>query len=113
MAWQTNDKLQWMLDELHANWLEVIVVDELRKVISFNCDWYRKLCRQNMGVRKRRPRSGTLIRRQHTIKALERMLKGNLRGSYAERILAVLETLEFPEIPDTVSADLSNFEIPP
>ncbi len=62
-----------------------------RVIADRNVDWYRRLCLAFPSTRKRVHRKhDTLIKRQHTLAALNRMLRGNLKGRYAERILQIL-----------------------
>lgn len=76
-----------MLMELKGNKLEVIALNGLRVVVDTNCPWYQQLCSKH--VRFRRGRYRTIIKRSHTIKCLERLIKGDLSGVYAERILEI------------------------
>lgn len=91
--------LKWMLAELTANRLEVCKIPSRiqgyrRIVIACNCEWYQELCRRYEYPRKRYPKFRTMIRRCATIRALTRMIAGDYRGVYAERILSVMETME-------------------
>jgi hypothetical protein len=89
------EDLTRMLYELESNRLVVAKIrierGYIRAPISWNAPWYQRLCRANMTCRKRYPKARTIIKRIHTVTALRRMLKGDLTGVYAERILAVIE----------------------
>lgn len=90
--------LIWMLDELTANRLEVCKIPSRiqgyrRIVLTYNCEWYQELCRRYEYPRKRYPKFRTMIRRRETIRALTRMIAGDYRGVYAERILSVVDSL--------------------
>jgi hypothetical protein len=65
----------------------------VRGALSCNCEWYRHLCGRHLGYRRRHPRARTIIKRQATVLALQRMIRGNLRGVYAERILDAMADL--------------------
>jgi hypothetical protein len=89
-----------MLEELKAMRLEVIKLPSkeggyIRVAVSVNCNWYKELCSMYLRSYKRRPKPRTIIRRQHTVKALQRMLKGDKTTVYAQRILPIAETLEW------------------
>lgn len=93
--------LLWMLNDLESTRLEVCKYPGrhggyVRVVVSSNCEWYRQLCRNYVRPRKRYPKPRTIIRRQVTVKAIQRMLRGNLCGVYAERILDVMQELRIP-----------------
>lgn len=80
-----------LLEELQSSYPETCKVPNgnggyVRVPVSVNTEWYRRFCRQYLSVRRRYPKPRTLIRRCHTIKALERIAQGNLRGVYAERL---------------------------
>ncbi len=93
-------KLEYMLAELEGNQLQVCLApskrvrnetDMIRVPLSRNANWYRSFCSKYLSTRKRiHKKCDTLIKRQHTLAALNRMLAGNLRGRYAERILQIL-----------------------
>jgi hypothetical protein len=81
-----------MLDELLSSYLEVCKVPSryggyIRVTVSVNCEWYRFFCRRYKIGRRRYPKPRTIIRRQHVVAALERMIRGNMKGVYAERLL--------------------------
>ena len=56
----------------------------IRVPVSVNTYWYRRFCAQYETMRGRKYR--TIIKRCHTIRALERMEAGNFAGVYAERL---------------------------
>ncbi len=92
------DILKFMLDELRGNRLEVIKVPGrdggyIRRAITRNCEWYRRLCDNHKKPRKRYPRPRTIIKRCDTIRTLERMIAGNLGGLYAERLTHIAENV--------------------
>lgn len=100
-------KLEYMLDMLESSRLEVVLVplnpnqrnwDEFgckRVVVERNCFWYRTLCGHHASKRGvRRGRFDTIVRRQHTLRALERMIAGDLKGRYAERIMEILPRIK-------------------
>lgn len=99
-----NDTLAWMLAELKANRLEVARLPSRdgyrRVVVAQNAPWYRDFCatyerqRGTRGGRCCRTRPRTIIRRRETVAALGRMLAGDLRGVYAERLREHAEHLE-------------------
>jgi hypothetical protein len=86
-----------MLDELQGGWLEVCKVPSrhggyIRVPVSVNAEWYQKFCKRYLARHSRRyPKHRTLIRRQHTIKALRRLIAGNHAGVYAERLMTFAE----------------------
>ena len=90
-----------LLVELEGAHLEVVLIPAseqrhighcVRAVQEQNCDWYRQLCDEHQSSRRRRSfKSDTRIKRQHTIRALERMSRGDLRGTYAERLKKYVE----------------------
>lgn len=94
-------KLEYLLNELESNQLQVCLApskrklnehDQIRVALSRNCSWYRRFCSQHISKRAtRRGKPDTLIRRQHTLKALNRLLSGKPRNTiYEQRILAIL-----------------------
>ncbi len=60
----------------------------IRIPVSINTEWYRRFCGQYMGLHRRKMR--TIIKRCHTIRALQRMEAGNSEGVYAERLAPFL-----------------------
>jgi hypothetical protein len=63
----------------------------VRVVSERNPSWYRRLCRAYVSGRRRaRRKHDTLIKRRHTLRALEDIAKGRTRGSYIERLLPVV-----------------------
>ena len=98
-------KLSIMLAELESSPLVTILVpskrhdrrewDQIRCNVSVPPKWYRKLCGLHASKRGvRRAKFDTIIRRQHTLAALNRMLRGNFNGRYAERILQIMPTVK-------------------
>lgn len=88
-----------MLLELEANRLEVVLIPApekrhvghcVRAVQDANPEWYRKFCAEYPSARKG-TRIRTRIKRQATINALKRILEGETRGVYVERLLDFLE----------------------
>lgn len=96
-------KLQLMLDTLDSHRLHVVLVplnpnkrgwNEYgckRVAADRNVTWYREFCSRFSSSRKRVHRKhDTLIRRQHILAALERLLSGKPKGTvYEERVLSV------------------------
>lgn len=83
---------QRMLEELKAGWLEVIKVrteDGWKRVVcNRNAEWYWAFCADHISHRHgkfRRPR--TYIKRGATVKALTRLIDGEIETIYARRLL--------------------------
>ncbi len=83
----------YMLDELEAGWLEVAKVESqqggyIRVCMSVNCEWYSRFCRAHEGFRRTRrwKKARTIIKRCHTIRALKRIIAGEMDSVYAERL---------------------------
>lgn len=89
-----------MRKELESRGLDVCLVPSLllhqpterkrRVVIDRNPDWYRRLCamHQSGRTRQRRKKHGdTLIKRQHTLRALAELENGRLDTEYAHRLV--------------------------
>jgi len=78
--------LEWMLNELQSHQLVTILVPckrpaneggMIRVNADVNCAWYRRFCARHTSQRgTRRGKQDTAIRRQHIIRALERMIAG-------------------------------------
>ena len=95
-----------MYFELLEKSLEVVLVPApepkhsihmIRVCQSKNPDWYRKFCEQypaNRRTPRTRGKFDTKIKRQHTIKALENILRGKTKGVYVERLRRFAETLK-------------------
>lgn len=94
-------RLEIMQAELEAHPLVTILVpskrhdrrewDHIRCNVSVPPKWYRKLCGLHASKRGvRRQKFDTIIRRANVLRCLERMLAGNFRGRYAERIMSIL-----------------------
>lgn len=60
---------------------------KLRALASGNAAWYTRFNRNFMNARGKMLRARTFISKKYTLLALERMLKGNLTGVYAARLL--------------------------
>lgn len=92
------ETLKRMLAELQGNRLVVakfrVEGGYIRAPVSWNAPWYQRLCGAHTASRRRYPKPRTIIRRQHTIVALRRMLRGDMTGVYAERILATIEEMD-------------------
>lgn len=83
--------LEWMLNELQSHQLVTILVPQKRHTneggcirvnADVNCTWYRRFCAANSSQRgTRRGKQDTAIRRQHIIRALERMIAGEVSRS--------------------------------
>lgn len=94
-------KLQFMLCDLEINQLQTILVpskrhdrrewDQIRVNVSVNCPWYKSFCASfKSGRKNKRPKHDTLIKRQHVLSALNRLLSGKPKGTiYENRILDV------------------------
>lgn len=89
--------LELMLNELQSHQLVTVLVPQkirtneggmIRVNQDINCEWYRKFCANHPSQRGvRRGKFDTAIRRQHTIRALERMIEGKGSHSpYAEEL---------------------------
>ena len=93
-------KLEQMLAELESNQLVTVLAPSKRGINPWDCvrvnvsespRWYKRLCSAHASKRGvRRGRFDTVIRRQHALAALNRMLRGNFNGRYAERILEIM-----------------------
>lgn len=94
-------KLQFMLCDLESNQLQTVLApskrhdrrewDCVRVNISVNPLWYHRLCANNISKRgTRKGKADTIIRRQHVLSALNRLIYGMaVGGRYEERILDV------------------------
>ena len=85
-----------MLDELESSYPETMKVPGreggyVRVPVSVNAEWYRRFCRRYMTCYRRRPKPRTFIKRCHTIKALGRMLNGDMSTVYAKRLISFRE----------------------
>lgn len=98
-------KLHYLLCELESNQLQVCLApskrainewDQIRVALSRNASWYQKFCAAHTSKRGvRRGRQDTIIRRQHTLRALERLIANKPKGGiYEERILELLPTIK-------------------
>jgi len=94
--------LEAMLEYLLRSNLQVAVnkTNNTRMVVEYNTQWYQDFCGsyksvcyvyRNSKKTKRMKRPRTFIKRCCTIAALKRMIKGNLKGEYAARILEFAE----------------------
>lgn len=93
-----------MRHELASRRLEVVLVpspvehwptDRQRRVVcERNPAWYREFCRQYPANRSRprqRRKHDTLIKRQHTLRALAEIENGRLESEYAKRVYPFVE----------------------
>lgn len=93
------DAARWLLEELESSRLEVCKVPGreggyVRVCVSVNAEWYRGFCGDWVRPRRRRyRRPRTIIKRCHTVRALQRIVGGNPRGVYCERLLPLLVEL--------------------
>lgn len=89
-----------MLFELENSHFEVVLIPaperrhsghQVRALQSANPEWYSRFASQYVNCRgvglKRMKRPRTYIDKRATVKALERMLEGDEKGIYAERLL--------------------------
>lgn len=84
-----------LLEELQSHWLEVCKIESrhggyIRVPVSVNAEWYRRFCRKYQSSRHKYPKLRTIIRRETTINALRRIMRGDLSGVYAERLMPFL-----------------------
>lgn len=88
-----------MLFELLGNCLDVVLIPApdprhsnhcVRAVQYQNCGWYRRFCA--LYPPNRRTRCSTIIKRPHTIRALEQIIEGKKSGVYVERLLDFIRT---------------------
>lgn len=88
-----------MREELASRRLEIVLVpspvehwptDRQRRVVcERNPGWYREFCRQYPSNRTRprqRRKHDTLIKRQHTLRALAEIENGRIETEYAKRV---------------------------
>lgn len=97
-------KLEQMYGELCCHQLITVLAPSKRGLNDWDCirvnvdvppRWYRIMCNENASKRGvRHGRFDTIVKRQHTLRALERMIAGNLKGRYAERILEISKTFK-------------------
>jgi len=86
--------IKLLVDELNGGWLEVCKIPTkrgyIRVSVSVNCEWYSRLCAAHTAQRRKRYRKPrTIIKRCVTLKALDRMSRGNMTGVYAARIIDI------------------------
>ena len=92
-----NVKAEILLAELLSRWLSVAKWPSLRGgyvrgATSVNAEWYSRFCRSYSHRHSRRyPKVRTFIKRGCTIKALERLVRGDNHGVYAARLLDFIE----------------------
>lgn len=90
--------LQEMQYELQSSRLEVILIPQcdpvnvgacVRAAVSFNCEWYRKLCADFESNRRRKYRKfKTKVKRKNIERILSRLIAGKESDSiYAEWII--------------------------
>jgi len=82
-----------MLDELESSYLEVVKIPSqqggyIRVAVSVNAEWYSWFCKKYTTSRRRYPKTRTIIRRKNVVSALRRLMRGDDRGVYAERLIA-------------------------
>ncbi len=91
-----------LLDELDANYLEVVLCPAsdqkhsghcVRVVQYQNAYWYREFCSMYSSARKGF-KTRTRIKRRETRKALEKLANGENNSVYTERIIDFLRTYE-------------------
>ena len=88
---------KYLLGELESGWLEVAKVPSkqggyVRIPVSVNAEWYSRFCRMyESRYSSRYPKQRTIIKRCHTIAALERIICGNATGVYVGRLEPFLE----------------------
>jgi hypothetical protein len=104
-------KAQLFLDELEANFLEVVLVPSgdadcamrggmIRAVQNENAEWYRKFCGEHGSNRKdimRWSKHKTKIKRRHTIRALNELIAGKCETPYAKDLAHFIKRWEFEE----------------
>lgn len=100
----TMDAARHLLDELESGWLEVCKVPGrnggyIRVPVSVNAEWYTRFCRSCLSRSRRFSKLRTMIRRQHTIAALKRIMRGNAKGVYAERLMPFIEETQEAALP--------------
>ena len=83
---------RYLLDELESSYPETVKIPSqhggyIRVAVSKNAEWYSHFCRKHRGRNRRFPKPRTIIRRQHTIKALQRMIQGDRETTYAKRLM--------------------------
>ena len=81
-----------MLEELESSRLEVVKVPSVyggyvRVPVSVNAEWYSWFCKKYTTSRRRFQKTRTIIKRRDTIRALRRLIVGNTRGIYAQRLI--------------------------
>ena len=81
-----------MLEELEGNYLEVIKIRKsdgtwARIAVSKNAEWYSAFCKKYLSTRRKYPRPRTFIKRNDTIKALRKIIRGETDGIYIDRLL--------------------------
>lgn len=88
-----------MLDDLQGGNLEVVLIPApepqhsthcVRAVQYENAAWYQEFCSHFRSCTGKRKRSRTFIKRQHTISALQKIIRGEKSGIYVERLLAFM-----------------------
>ena len=80
-----------MIRDLESNRLRVVIISPCRVAVEHNPLWYREFCSQYQSGRKRSwAKFDTAIKRQNTIRALERMSYRNVAGLYAQRLAPIV-----------------------
>lgn len=94
-----------MLCELATTKLEVVLIPSSaadcamrggcrRAVQTANPVWYQKFCARYMHVKPRRHKLQTFISRKCTLRALARLLEGDVTSTYATRLLDFIRSRE-------------------
>jgi hypothetical protein len=96
-----------LLEEIEGGWLEVAKVPGnqggyIRVPVSVNAEWYSRFCQKYESRRSSRfPKHRTIIKRCHTIAALEQIISGRQKGVYIERLQPFLEEVHMSVIDRT------------
>ncbi len=94
---EERERLEQMLHELENSEHRVVAVPagdpkhsghKVRVAEYQNAAWYRRYNQEYQNARGKMKRARTFIHKRKTLIALKRMLAGNLKGVYAERLLA-------------------------
>jgi hypothetical protein len=90
-----------LLIELEGGSLDVVLIPApeqrfpgqmVRAVQGCNAEWYREFCAMHQGARRRHRLNDndTLIKRQQTTRALERMMAGQFISTYVRRLITFI-----------------------
>ena len=109
---EMSQRLQFMLNELESNRLEVALapLDPRKRnfneggckrvCLSVNPKWYQRYCAQFASSRGvRRGKFDTRIRRRNTLRALNGLLAGTYRGKYKDELLAAAKKVALSANP--------------